>query len=72
MEYVVVSFPTDRFVYIDGEKNGRTNKSLRVDAGSHEFDLGPLKNYEPESQVVVVSGATVLDPQEIAFTKTDP
>ncbi len=72
MEFVVVSFPTDRFVNIDGEKNGRTNKSLRVDAGSHEFDLGPMKNYEPESQVVVVSGTTVLDPQEIAFTKTGP
>jgi hypothetical protein len=72
MEYVVVSFPTDRIVYIDGEQNGRTNKSLRVDAGSHEFDLGPFKNYEPESQVVVVSGTTVLDPQEIAFTKTGP
>jgi len=69
MEYVLVSFPTDRFVYLDGKKNGRTNKSLRVDAGSHLFDLGPLKNYEPESQVVVVSGTTVFEPLEIVFTK---
>ena len=72
MEYVIVTFPTDRFVYIDGEQNGRTNKSLRVDAGSHLFDLGSLKNYEPESQIVVVSGTTVLDPQEIVFTKIVP
>ena len=69
MEFVIISFPTDRIAYIDGEQNGRTNKSLRVDSGSHVFDLGPLKNYEPESQIVVVSGTTVLDPQEIAFTK---
>jgi len=72
MAYVIVTFPTSRFVYIDGEQNGRTNKSLRVDAGSHVFDLGPLKNYEPESQIVVVSGGTVLVPQEIVFTKIDP
>ena len=72
MEYVVVSFPTDRIVYIDGEQNGRTNNSLRVDAGSHLFDLGAVKNYEPESQIVIVSGTTVLDPQEIVFTKIGP
>ena len=72
MAHVIVTFPTSRFVYIDGEQNGRTNKSLRVDAGSHVFDLGPLKNYEPESQIVVVSGGTVLVPQEIVFTKIDP
>jgi hypothetical protein len=42
LEYVIVAFPTDRIVYIDGEKNGNTNKVLRVDAGSHVFDLGPL------------------------------
>ena len=72
MEYVIVTFPTDRFVYIDSKQNGRTNKSLRVDAGSHLFDLGSLKNYEPESQIVVVSGGTILDPQEIVFTKKGP
>ncbi len=72
MEHVIVTFPTDRYVYIDGEQNGRTNNSLRLGAGSHLFDLGPLKNYEPESQTVVVSGTTVLDPQEIVFTKIGP
>lgn len=72
MEFVIVTFPTDRLVYIDGEQNGRTNKSLRVDAGSHLFGLGPLKNYEPESQIVTVTGTTILDPQEIVFTKINP
>jgi len=72
MEFVIVTFPTSRSVYIDGEQNGRTNNSLRVDAGSHLFDLGSVKNYEPESQVVVVAGTTVLDPQKIVFTKKGP
>lgn len=72
MEFVIVTYPTNRFVYIDGEQNGKTNDSLRLDAGSHLFDLGPLKNYEPESQTVVVSDTTVLDPLEIIFKKKGP
>ena len=72
MEHIIVSFPTNRIVYIDGAKNGQTNDSLRVDAGSHLFDLGPLKNYKPESQIVTISGTTILDPQKIAFTKKVP
>jgi len=72
MEHIIVSFPTNRIVYIDGEKNGQTNDSLRVDAGSHLFDLGPLKNYEPGSQIVTISGTNILDPQTIVFTKIVP
>ena len=71
MEHVIVAFPTDRIVYINGDKNGRTNQVLRVEAGSQIFDLGPLKNYEPESQTVVVENTTVLDPLEVVFEKKD-
>lgn len=69
MEYVKVTYPTNRFVYIDGEKSGNTNEVLRIDAGTHVFDLGNLKNYEPGSQEVVVEGTTVLVPMLVAFTK---
>lgn len=71
MEFVIVTYPTSRFVYIDGEKGGRTNEVLRVEAGTHEFDLGNLKNYEPESQEVEVKGTTVLKPMEIVFSKKE-
>jgi hypothetical protein len=71
MEYIIVRFPTDRFVYIDGEKGGKTNEKLRVEAGTHEFDLGSQKNYEPELQEVVVEGTTVLQPMEIVFSRKD-
>ena len=71
MEYVIVTFPTNRNVYIDGEHNGRTNDSLRVDAGTHIFDLGPLKNYKPGFRKVTVSGTTVLKPKKITFSKKD-
>lgn len=69
MEYVIVTYPTNRFVYIDGEKGGISNDVLRVSEGTHEFDLGNLKNYEPESQEVEVQGTTVLKPLEIEFSR---
>jgi len=71
MEHVIVSFQTNRFAYIDGEKAGITNDVLRVEAGTHEFDLGNLKNYKPESQEVEVVGTTVLQPLKIVFTRKD-
>ncbi len=71
MEYVKVTFPTNRFVYIDGEQNGSTNDVLRVDAGTHIFALGNLDNYRPGSRKVLVQDTTVLDPLEIAFYRKD-
>ena len=69
MEYVRVTYTTNRSVYIDGEKSGYTNDVLRIEAGTHVFDLGNLANYEPASQKVEVEGTTVLAPMVVAFTK---
>ena len=71
MEYVKVTFPTNRLVYIDGEQNGSTNDVLRVDAGTHLFELGNLYNYRPSSRKVLVQDTTVLEPLEIAFYRKD-
>ena len=71
MEYVIVAFPTDRIVYIDGDKNGSTNEVLRVDAGTHVFDLGPFANYRPGSRTVTLEDTTSLEPREIAFYRRD-
>ena len=71
MEYVIVTFPTDRLVYIDDEKNGSTNEVLRVDAGTHVFDLGPFANYRPASRKVTLEDTTSLEPREIAFYRLD-
>jgi hypothetical protein len=71
MEYVKVTFPTNRLVYIDGEQNGTTNDVLRVDAGTHLFELGNVDNYRPGSRKVLVQDTTVLEPLEIAFYRKD-
>lgn len=71
MEHVIVTFPTKRLVYIDGEENGYTNDVLRVDAGTHVFELGKLANYRPASRTVLVRDTTVLEPLEVAFYRKD-
>ena len=71
MEHVIVTFPTKRLVYIDGEENGYTNDMLRVDAGTHVFELGNLANYRPASRKVLVQDTTVLEPLEVAFYRKD-
>jgi len=71
MEHVIVTFPTKRFVYIDGEENGYTNDVLRVDAGTHVFELGNLANYRPASRKVLVQDTTVLEPLKVAFYRKD-
>jgi len=71
MEHVIVTFPTRRLVYIDGEQNGYTNDVLRVDAGPHVFELGNLANYRPASRKVLVQDTTVLEPLEVAFFRKD-
>ena len=71
MEYVKVTFPTRRLVYIDGEESGNTNEVLRVEAGTHVFELGNIANYRPASRTVTVQDTTVLEPREIAFYRKD-
>ena len=71
MEHVIVTFPTDRLVYIDGEESGPTNEVLRVDAGTQVFELGNLANYRPASRKVTVKDTTPLEPLEIAFFRKD-
>jgi hypothetical protein len=71
MEYVKVTFPTRRLVYIDEQENGYTNEVLRVEAGTHVFALGNVANYRPESRTITVKDTTVLEPMEITFHKKD-
>jgi hypothetical protein len=71
MEYVRVRFPTRRMVYVDGERNGYTNQVLRVDAGTHVFQLANVANFEPAFRRVMVRDTTVLEPLVIAFRRKD-
>ncbi len=67
MEYVTVTYPSDRVVYIDDNENGRTNQVLRVNEGTHTFDLGDPKDYSPSEQTLSVSGTNSIVPLEVVF-----
>lgn len=68
MEYVLVTHPEDRTVYVDGEDNGLSNTIIRVDSGTHRFDLGELQNYEPPFIEIEVSNTSALEPLTLVFS----
>jgi hypothetical protein len=67
MEYVVVRFHEPRQVNIDGNVSGETNKILRVGAGTHVFDLGSPKDYQPIEVKREIKDTNSLDPAIVEF-----
>jgi hypothetical protein len=67
MEFVIVTFPTDRAVRMDGLPFGRTGRRKRVEAGHHRFDLGPTADYSPPFDERNVIGTTFETPMTIPF-----
>ncbi|MGH8581406.1 MAG: PEGA domain-containing protein [Gammaproteobacteria bacterium] len=66
-EFVKVTFPGRRQVYVDGKPNGFTNEPIQVQTGTHTFDLGVPPNYRPARQTVKVTGTLAPLPMIIAF-----
>ncbi len=71
LQYVRINYFRSRNVYIDGALSGKTNVILRVDEGTHIFDLGPNLNYSPASIKKKVTGTSALRPIEINFELAD-
>ena len=69
MEYIVVTYPEKRTVFIDGEETGSTNTTLRVDEGTHNIHLGEPRDYEPKWRRPTVTGTTSTKPMEVLFEK---
>lgn len=67
MEYVEVECNETRDVYIDDQKNGETNQTLRVSAGKHTFTLGGEQNYSPDSITKTIENTSVIEPQILKF-----
>lgn len=69
MENVIVKYPGTRTVFIDGEDTGVTNTVLRIEAGTHTFNLGEPKNYKPAFRRRKVTGTSPVKPMEVTFEK---
>ncbi len=70
MEYVIVEFAEDRGVLIDDNENGRTNQTLMVEAGTHEFTLSDAADFTPEKREILVQYTASDDPLKIGFEKS--
>lgn len=68
MEYIYIKYHRNRNVFIDSHLSGKTNETLRVEAGTHRIDLGEPQNYTPKFRRASVSGTTPLTPEEISFS----
>jgi len=69
MAYITVKYPETRTVFIDGEDSGQTNVTLRVEEGTHTFDLGVPVDYKPGAITVVIKNTAAVRPQEVRFEK---
>jgi hypothetical protein len=69
MEFVIVTFPEKRDVLIDGNVNGKTNQTLMVEAGNHEFTLSGTADFTPKKRNVLVQFTASNDPMRVSFDK---
>jgi hypothetical protein len=67
MEFVQVTFPRARGVFMDGAPQGKTGQTIGVQRGHHIFDLGDPQDYEPPTFPTVVAGTTQTQPLIIMF-----
>jgi len=66
MEFLLVSFPSEREVLIDEVPAGLTNHLITLAPGSYTISLAG-RGFRPREQDVIVEGTSPLDPKEIAF-----
>ena len=69
MEFAIVIFPTIRGVNVDSAPMGQTCEILRLQRGTHIFDLGSPENYSPSSRTIPLTGTTIDRPRAVVFTQ---
>jgi hypothetical protein len=69
MEHVIVRFPEDRIVIVDGSEGGITNTKFEVNEGTHTFKLADPEDYHPKWRRPTVTGTTPINPMEVTFEK---
>jgi hypothetical protein len=65
-QWVKVTYPELREVFIDDQSGGFTNTKLIVGEGHHVFRLGGIANYHPASVEKIVVGTSEEFPMVVA------
>ena len=69
MEYLVVSFPRNRPVLINGMFMGNTNNKLEIEGGAYEVTLGPPLDFTPEKRDVNLQNTSPGTPMIVEFAE---
>jgi len=69
MEFLLVTYPGERDVFVDGEMTGKTNRILpwMLAEGMHVVDLGSPRNYEPAAVHVALRDTAPATPCVVDF-----
>lgn len=67
MEYLLVRFPDQRTVIVNGSVRGRTNMTFRVEEGTHTVELGAPFDYTPPRRRATVRDTTPFRPLVVTF-----
>jgi len=67
MEFLLVTFRSDRDVVIEGEVAGLTNQLITLGPGTYTIWLAPPTDYTPLRRRVVVRDTSPLEPEEVVF-----
>jgi len=66
IQYLLVTYPEQRAVLVDGAGVGFTNHTLMLPADEYSITLDG-SGYQPASQQVVLSGTSLVKPKVVAF-----
>ncbi|HXO40979.1 MAG TPA: hypothetical protein VN999_05990 [Thermoanaerobaculia bacterium] len=69
MEWVIVVFPGNRSVIVDGRPFGHTNENLEITRGTYTFSLGDPQDYSPPERQLLVHGTNILNPLKVTFAR---
>src|SRR5436190_18921041 len=68
-QFVRVNYSEIRTLFAGGNPVGPTNCPLTINSGTHSFDLGEPRDYEPAEIRRKVANTSIVNPIQLNFTK---
>jgi hypothetical protein len=67
IDYLVVTYPRFRDVFVSGIRSGTTGERIRLRPGTKTIDLGEPRDYKPLKRKVTIQGTTPSNPRMVEF-----
>ena len=69
MLYLLVTFPEQRVLIIDGAEQGMTNEVIELEEGTHTAILKGPSDFDPGIREFILRRTSELNPKVIRFEK---